>query len=266
MLFPRQIAGELPATQPITRSNLEPAGNAFSGKALYKLGRSLLAAYASLMLDVDIQRHAPLPEGPKILAANHPTTADPFYILTLLSEPVSVLLTAASFDVPGVGAYLRATGHVPAVRGSGGATVDALARQVEAGRSVAIFPEGALSPLADGFHRPHSGVARVALRTSAPVIPVGIGLQRDRIHVIETDIDGDKAIGHLYPRGPYVMTVGQPLSFEGDVRDHERTRAVADQIMNHIRSLACESEYRIERVQALEAGTLPVPVWPIGAR
>jgi 1-acyl-sn-glycerol-3-phosphate acyltransferase len=88
-----------------------------------------------LMLDVDIQWHAPLPEGPKILAANHPTTTDPLYILTLLAEPVSVPITAASFH-----------------------------------------------------------------------------------------------------------------------------------IINHIRNLARESEYRIERAQAAEAGTLPAPAWPVGVR
>jgi 1-acyl-sn-glycerol-3-phosphate acyltransferase len=224
-------------------------------RGFYRLGRSVVDLYARAMLKMDIQWRAPLPDGPKILAANHPTTTDPFYILTLLSEPVSVLVTAAAFDVPGFGDYLRATGHVPAVRGSGGATV-------EAGRSVAIFPEGALSPLAGGFHRPHSGVARVTLRTGAPVIPVGIGLQRERIRVTKTDVDGDTVIGHLYTSGPYAMTVGRPLTFKGDVQDREHVHAVAGHIMHHIHSLARESEGRIERAQAAEAGTLPTTAWP----
>jgi 1-acyl-sn-glycerol-3-phosphate acyltransferase len=272
MLFLGQSSGELLATQPTT--NARPikkpeqalSENAFCEKALYRMGRALLVAYMRLMLEVDVQRHAPLPEGPKILAANHPTTTDPFYILTLLSEPVSVLVTAACFDVPGFGHYLQATGHVPAVRGSGGATVEAVARQVEAGRSVAIFPEGALSPLAGGFHRPHSGVARVALRTSAPVIPVGIGLQRDSVRVTQTKMGGHNAIGHLYTSGPYAMTVGRPLTFGGDVQDRERVRAVAGYIMDHIRSLARESERRIRRAQAAEAPPVPAPAWPVGAR
>jgi 1-acyl-sn-glycerol-3-phosphate acyltransferase len=250
-----QTAGEMLTTRPkldarhIAWPSLASSERPFYGQALYTLGRSLVAAYMGLLLDVDIQRDAPLPKGPKILAANHPTTTDPLYLLTLLSEPVSILTTAASFDVPGVGAYLRATGHVPAVRGSGGATVEAVVRKIEAGRSVAIFPEGALSPLAGGFHRPHSGVARAALCTGAPVIPVGIGLQRDRIHVIEAEVDGDKAIGHLYSSGPYAMTVGRPLTFAGDIRDQARVRAVAGTIMHHIRDLAHESQRRIERLR-----------------
>ena len=268
MTFLERIAGEMPVTRqtetarPITQADLAALVKAIGGQALYTVGRSLVAAYMHLMLDVDIQRHARLPEGPKILAANHPTSLDPFYILDLLPEPVSVLITAATFDVPVLGTYLRATAHVPAARGSGGATVEAVSRQIQAGRSVAIFPEGALSPLAGGFHRPHSGVARVALRTGTPVIPVGIGLQQERIRALGADIQGSKATGHFYTSGPYAMTVGQPLYFEGDVQDHERVRAVAGQIMNHIRSLAHESECRIRTAQATEADALRAPAWP----
>ena len=135
MPFLGQIAGELPAirpttnTRPRTRPGLTPSKHARHGKALYSVGRALVATYMRLMLDVDVQWHAPLPHGPKILAANHPTTADPFTSLTLLPEPVSGLVTAGAFDVPLLGVCLRATGHVPAIRGSGGATVEAVARQ-----------------------------------------------------------------------------------------------------------------------------------------
>jgi 1-acyl-sn-glycerol-3-phosphate acyltransferase len=88
-------------------------------------------------------------------------------------------------------------------------------------------------------------VARLALRTGAPVIPIGIGLQRDRIRVIEAKVDGDKATGHFYLTGPYAITVGRPLTFAGDVEDRERVRAVAGQIMHHIRDLARQSERRV---------------------
>ena len=286
MNFSGQIAGELPAIQAtgqprpiITRPRTaKAAGLAFSENtrdkkaaparkaalsetALYEMGRSFMSAYTSLMLGMDIRWHAPMPKGPKILAPNHPTTTDPLYLVTLLSEPVSFLITAALFTLPVVGRYLRAAGHLPAVRGSRGATVDAMIDQVEAGRSVAIFPEGALSPLAGGFHRPHSGVARVALRTGAPVIPIGIGLQRERIRVSEAGVGGDKAVGHFYAGGPYAITVGRPLTFEGDVGDHERVRAVANQIMHQIRDLARESERRIRAAQAIPAGALDDAGW-----
>jgi 1-acyl-sn-glycerol-3-phosphate acyltransferase len=268
MLSLRQIPGGLAATNAATRAwpTFRPdlgEIEAFYEEILYKMGRSLLSAYMGLMLDVDIQRHGPMPEGPKILAVNHPTSIDPFYILTLLSEPVSVLVTAAAFDKPVFGQYLQATGHVPAVRGSGGATVDAMARQIESGRTVAIFPEGALSPLG-GFRRPHSGLARIALRTGAPVIPVGIGLQHDRIRITETDMDGKKVTGHLYASGPYAMTVGRPIYFEGDAQDRERVSAATTQIMKHIRYLAYESQNRIQLSPAAEVNPHPTLDFPVG--
>ena len=279
---PELIVGRLPANQPATnrRSTTRQGEHKARGPALserayqvktalpgnagYAIGRWLMSAYTGLMLDVDTQWHAPIPEGPKILAANHPTTTDPLYLITLLSEPVSYLITAALFDVPAVGRYLRAAGHLPALRGSGGATVDALVREVQAGRSVAIFPEGALSPLAGGFHKPHSGVGRVALRTGVPVIPIGIGLERQRIRTKEVEMDGDKAIGRFYPSGPYAITVGQPIAFTGDAADHERVRAVADQIMHHVRELARESDRRIEYARGSTAAIRSGPAWSTG--
>jgi 1-acyl-sn-glycerol-3-phosphate acyltransferase len=60
-------------------------------------GTELLLVLSSTMLDIDVQWHAPLPPGPKILAPNHPTTTDPFYILMLTSEPVAVLVTESAF-------------------------------------------------------------------------------------------------------------------------------------------------------------------------
>jgi 1-acyl-sn-glycerol-3-phosphate acyltransferase len=263
MIFLEQTVGELPTSsdtikvRPVVLPDLAPGGKALLERLLYTAGRTFVAAFMRLTLDMDVLRHAPLPEGPKILAANHPTTTDPFYLLTLLPEPVSVLVTEDAFDVPCFGPYLRATNHVPAVGGSGGATVKAVVRQIESGRSVAIFPEGALSPLDGSFHQPHSGVARVALRTGAPVISVGIGLHREHIHVMEIDTAGRKTTGHLYFSGPYAMTMGRPLYFRGDVWDRERVRGVAAQIMSQIRDLAYESQMRVRSAQVSQAGFSP---------
>jgi 1-acyl-sn-glycerol-3-phosphate acyltransferase len=226
-------------------------------EVFYRLGKSLVDLYAGMMLELDIQWHAPLPNGPKILAANHPTTTDPLYLMTLLSESVSFLITAASFNFPALGQYLRAAGHIPAIRGSGGATVDALIGKIESGCSIAIFPEGALSPLNGDFQRPHSGVARVALKTGAPVIPIGIGVQRDRIHCARAAIDGEKATGLFYLRGPYAMTIGRPLYCEGEPTDRDRVCRTTERIMADIRSLATQSERRIQSQVDAELETLP---------
>ena len=235
-------------------------------KDLYRLGRSVVDLYARAMLKMDIQWRAPLPDCPKILAANHPTTIDPFLIMLLASEQVSVLVTESCFEIPVFGRLLRESGHVPVVRNSGGATVEAALRLLAEGRTVAIFPEGAISPANGGVHPPRSGVARLAVSGGALVIPVGIGLDRDRIRRIETELNGKPEVITWYLHGPYSVTVGRPLTFEGDVQDRERVRAVAGHVMNDICGLARESQSRVERTQAAEVGALPAPAWLTNAR
>jgi 1-acyl-sn-glycerol-3-phosphate acyltransferase len=113
------------------------------------------------------------------------------------------------------------------------------------GQTVTIFPEGALSPLEGGVHRAHTGAARLALMSGAPVIPVGIHLERERIRFVETTVDAKTETARWYPRGPYAMTAGEPLRLTGDVDDRAAVRAASDRIMHCITGLARESAQRL---------------------
>ena len=118
----------------------------------------------------------------------------------------------------------------------------------------------ALSPPAGGVHRPHSGVARLAVSTGAPVIPVGIGLDRRRIHRLEAKVAGKPEVVTWYLHGPYALTVGRPLHFQGDVHDWACVRVASEQIMDRIAALARESDRRIAQasVPASQPGVHPV--------
>jgi 1-acyl-sn-glycerol-3-phosphate acyltransferase len=212
---------------------------------------------------MDVQWRGSLPEGPKILAANHPTTTDPFFILTLLQEQTSVLVTGGVFEIPVFGEYLRRAGHVPVLRGSGGATIREATELLKSGRTVAIFPEGALSPLEGGigFHRPHSGVARLALASGAPVIPVGIGLQQEGIRTFAVEMEGGPDEARLYTGGQYALTVGKPMWFEGNVDNWEYVRLVSERVMQRIVSLSRQSALRIQPSPAI----VPLPPARLGA-
>lgn len=225
---------------------------------LYGLGRTLLEGYARLMLKLDVVRQAPLPSGPKIIAANHPTTTDPFFVTLLSSEQTSILIHETLFKVPVFGRYMRGAGHVTVVPGNGRLAFEEARRLLEAGQTVVIFPEGGLSPIEGGFGQPCTGVARLALVTGAPVIPVGIHLPRERIRFIETIVDGKPEMGRWYLRGPYAMTVGKPLHFEGNVQDREYVRSISESIMQRIIHLAQHSAHRLQEKQSLfSAGRLP---------
>jgi 1-acyl-sn-glycerol-3-phosphate acyltransferase len=155
------------------------------------------------MLKLDVLWYAPLPAGPKLIVANHPSISDPFYLALLSLQPIKILIIDNPFSVPLFGAYLRRSGHVPVVPGNG-QTAFAKARQLlEAGHSVALFPEGWVSPPEGGFNPPRTGAARLALLTGVPVVPVGIYLPRERNHVVSATINGKRTVGHWYLRGPY---------------------------------------------------------------
>jgi len=122
------------------------------------------------------------------------------------------------------------------------------------------FPEGDISPLEGGFHRPHTGVARQALLAGVPVIPVGISLQRERIHLRKSKVRGKEELGTWYLSGRYAMTVGRPLHFRGNVEDRTYVRHVSDQIMEHIIGLAHDSAGRVQAAQQPAAGFMLRPV------
>ncbi len=213
-------------------------------RLLYRLGRTFIRVFALVMLRMEIRRHADLPAGPKIFVANHPSATDPFLIHLVSSQPMSVLISANAFAVPVFGFFLRKMKQIPVTHGAGSIAMEDAHRLLKAGGSVTIFPEGGLRP-------PRTGAARLALSTGAPVIPVGIHLPRERSTRIRSNISGRPTVGYWYLRGPYQITVGQPMKFEGNAENREHVHKVSLTIMERIRLLAQESEKRLARQQGL---------------
>jgi 1-acyl-sn-glycerol-3-phosphate acyltransferase len=211
---------------------------------LYKAGRAMVWLYARLMLQVDVSWHVPLPAGPKLIVANHPSTTDPFYLNLLSSQPMNLLIIEHPFLVPVFGTYLRWSGHVPVVPGQGRSAFDDAHLLLKKGRTVALFPEGDVSPRHGGLLPPHSGAARLALLTGVPIVPVGIYLPLWRCRTIVSRIAGRDYVGYWYVRGTYSMTVGQALYGEGDVEDRAGVGRLSNRIMQQIHALALESEWR----------------------
>jgi 1-acyl-sn-glycerol-3-phosphate acyltransferase len=215
----------------------------------YHLGRSLLAEYARWILKADIRQAAPLPEGPKILVANHPSTTDPAWVSVLVPEQATILIKEILFQVPLFGRSLRLSGHIPVGPRTGSQALEKAADLVRAGRTVVVFPEGEISPRAGGFQKAHTGAARLALMTGAPVIPVGIGLDDRHICVIPARIKGVLDVGYWYLHGPYAMTTGKPLRFSGNVEDRAQVHHALDEIMDRITHLSFESSQRVRASQ-----------------
>jgi 1-acyl-sn-glycerol-3-phosphate acyltransferase len=218
-------------------------------KVWYNLGKFIVSLVAMAGFDLDILWKAPLPKGPVILAANHPCTFDPALLTTLFEQHVSILIHGPIFTLPLFGRSLRYCGHIEVLRGTGGKALEKAEELLKAGKTVAIFPEGAISP-SGGFHDARSGIGRLALRSGVPVVPVGIHLDSSLLHRVEQHIDGVWDTGAYYFHGPYSMTVGEAQQYQGDIEDRDLVRSISNQVMNSIIDLSLESAYRIRVYRA----------------
>ena len=143
-------------------------------KIFYRVSRPLVLSYTGAILKMDVQRFDLLPPGPAIIAANHPSTTDPFYVAGMLRRQSFILIKDLLFQVPVLGEYLRRSGHIPVETGRGEEALTTAVERLRAGHTVIIFPEGVLSPVEGGCAQARTGVARLALMSGAPVVPVGI--------------------------------------------------------------------------------------------
>ncbi|WP_265522169.1 lysophospholipid acyltransferase family protein [Oerskovia flava] len=116
--------------------------------------------------------------GGYIAAANHMTNIDPLTFAHFLYDngrAPKILAKSSLWKVPGLGWLLTQTGMIPVHRSTTAAAsslADAVA-QLEAGECVAVFPEGTLTREPDLWPMMgKTGVARLALVSRAPVVPI----------------------------------------------------------------------------------------------
>ncbi len=117
--------------------------------------------------------------GGFIVASNHYSEVDPLTLAHFIVDHGRApffLAKSSLFEVPVLGPALRHLEQVPVYRETSraGDALEAARQAVLAGRCVAIMPEGTLTRDPDMWPmRGRPGVARLALATGAPVVPVG---------------------------------------------------------------------------------------------
>lgn len=189
---------------------------------LWNLGFPLVRAVATTLAPIRVEGREHLPAtGPYILVANHINWYDPPAIEFALGVPIRYMAKRELFAVPVIGFILRAIGNFPVRRGESdrGALETAL-RVLGAGEPLGFFPEGTRSKDAR-LHRAKPGIAFLARRSGAPLVPVAIR--------------GTPEAGvRVPPRADIVVRVGPPFSLaELDGRQMD-DQAVADAIMERV--------------------------------
>ncbi len=207
--------------------------------------------------------------GAAILASNHLAVIDSFFLPLMLRRSVVFLGKQDYFTGRGikgrlVAGFMRGVGTIPVDRSGGRAGEAALRtglRRLEEGELFGIYPEGTRSP--DGrLYRGKTGVARLALQSGAPVIPVAM---------IGTNIA--QPIGTRIPRlRPIGIVIGEPLDFSryaGLEEDRFVLRSVTDEIMYEIMRLSGQEYVDVyaASVKARAAAEQPAgPAAPGGRR
>ncbi|MCP9276449.1 lysophospholipid acyltransferase family protein [Mycolicibacterium arenosum] len=176
--------------------------------------------------------------GPMILASNHLAVADSFYLPLVVHRRITFLAKAEYFTGTGIkGWFTRwfytAAGQVPIDRTDADSAKDALAaaqRVLDAGKLLGMYPEGTRSP--DGrLYKGKTGLARVALETGVPVIPVAM---------IGTDVVNPPG-SKMWRFGRVTVKFGKPMDFtrfEGLAGNRFIERAVIDEVMYELMRLS----------------------------
>jgi 1-acyl-sn-glycerol-3-phosphate acyltransferase len=175
-----------------------------------------------------------IPDGPAILAANHQSFLDDLLLpLVIPRRKVVFLAKAEYFDKWYLRWFFKGANVIPVRRENSSASQAALDAGVGAlreGGLVGIFPEGTRSP--DGrLYRGKTGVARMALESQVPIVPVAI------VGTFEA-LPYDRKL----PRsGKVEIRFGKPLTFERHYEtatDRFVLRSVTDEVMYEIMLLS----------------------------
>jgi 1-acyl-sn-glycerol-3-phosphate acyltransferase len=179
-------------------------------------------------------------EGPAILASNHLSVSDSFFLPIVLDRKVTFIAKQEYFTGTGVkgrltAAFIKGVGQLPVdrsgARGAAEAAVRDGIRVLERGELFGIYPEGTRSPDGRLYRGKPGGLARIALQTGAPVLPVAM-------------IDTEK----IQPPGKVVpklmrprIRIGKPMEFsryEGMEQSRFILRSITDQVMYEIMRLS----------------------------
>ncbi len=223
----------------------------------YRTGRLLARIFLPTFGSVEVVGRDRVPlEGPLIIAANHQSYADPPVLVYAISRPMFFLAKRGLFVGPLISYVLRMWHAYPVKQNGEAADSLRWAREIlSRDRALLIFPEGKRNPgaLREGI----DGLTYVALRSGAPILPVGI--------------TGTEKVASM-ARIPFhfkrlKVVIGEPFTLpmvEGRV-DRLELRDMTHRIMDRIAELL-PPDYRgfyAER-RAASAGPLPNPPTHVG--
>jgi 1-acyl-sn-glycerol-3-phosphate acyltransferase len=166
-------------------------------------------------IDYEGIEHIPRSSG-VIIAANHQSYIDPFWVGVPVKRPIRFLAWSESFDWPIIGKMMWWLGAWPLeIERSDPSAIRRSLQWLRGGGAVMIFPEGGRCAPDGAMLRFKNGAVRMALEAGVPVLPV--------------TIRGGHRVwpkGYRFPHTAKVEVIYHPLHYITQ-REGEDTRACA---------------------------------------
>jgi len=179
--------------------------------------RPVVGGLSRVIWKIEFRGVENIPEhGGLIIAANHQTYIDPFWLSLKVKRPTRYLAWSAAFGWPVVGKCLVWFGAWPlALEGSDPKAIRRSLQWLRDGGAVVIFPEGGRSTDTGSLDRFKAGAVRLALEANVPILPVTI-----------------KGGNQVWPRGwrfprPGKVTITYHPLYHTEQCPEEETRACA---------------------------------------
>ena len=200
-------------------------------RPVYTALESILRPTLTLVYRMRISGREHVPTtGPCVLAANHVSVMDGFFLALAVTRQVRFMAKSELYRWPVVKQIMEGVGAFPVDRGAdAGRAVRAGVELLGRGAVVGVFPEGTSLPdRKRGYKR---GAARLALATGAPLIPVGL---------IDTELTLEPETHRI--RLPRVrIVIGEPILVERQEVTEEAATTLTARLQDAIESLTAQA-------------------------
>ncbi|MBC7783135.1 MAG: 1-acyl-sn-glycerol-3-phosphate acyltransferase [Burkholderiales bacterium] len=168
-------AGVTPGDLGVTLIRVQPrAKPSLAPHLRIRLLQSVNRVLARVYHDVQVSGATRLPRtGAAIVISNHISSLDPLLIQSVVDRPIAWMVAREYYEAPALKWLFEGIQAIPVSRdGRDSSALRAAFRTLEAGRVLGIFPEGRIQLRPPAILPFQSGVAMIAVRSGAPVIPV----------------------------------------------------------------------------------------------
>lgn len=204
----------------------------------YKFCTSFLSGILRLVFKVEIisPENEPI-DGAVLVCANHVSLWDPVILAVCLKRPMHYMAKVELFKIPVLSFLIKALGAFPVTRGGVDiASIRTAIGYLKNGENVGMFPQGKRCRGVElSETQVKSGVGMVVMRAEAPMLPVAIVTEGNKIKMFKK----------------IKIVVGTPISY-AEFDGMGKSRAEFQQISDRVFAEICALEEK-ERISGKKA-------------